>query len=87
MKKLPPPAAPSGHKASLCKVSSEIVSTVQTNENGREEGMRERIPSKKLGHGDPCLTAMEGQGREEGVLFTWKERNILRKEDALSVRR
>jgi len=69
------------------EVSSEIVSTVQTNENGREEGMRERIPSKKLGHGDPCPTAMEGQGREEGVLFTWKERNILRKEDALSVRR
>ena len=35
----------------------------------------------------PCPTAMEGQGREDGVLLTQKERNIPRKGDALSVRR
>ena len=51
LKKVPPPAAPSGHKASLCKgewggagemrgkeVSSEIVSTVQTSEKAGRRG-------------------------------------------------
>lgn len=34
----------------------------------------------------PCPTAKEGQGREDGDLLTQKQRNILRKGDALSVR-
>lgn len=47
------------------EVSSEIVSTVQTSENGREEGMRERILSKTWGHGDP-LPHSHGEAGKRG---------------------
>lgn len=45
------------------EVSSEIVSTIQISENGREEGMRERILSKKWGREDPLPHSHGGAGK------------------------
>lgn len=68
------------------EVSSKLFQQFRQVGNGRGGGDAGENSEQDMGPWRPLPHSHGEAGREEGVLFTWKERNILRKEDALSVR-